>query len=133
MGLFGAIDISTSGLKVFRTWMDSVAENLSNVRSTAPPGEQVFQSKVVVAQAAEDGRQGVFVREIQARDELPNFEFDPTHPYADPDTGLVRYAGVDMGREMTNLIAAQRGYQANLTTIQTAREAYQAALRLGRG
>lgn len=133
MGLFGAFDISGSGMKVYRTWMDSIADNLSNMRSTAPDGEQLFQSRVVIAQAAQDGQQGAQVREIRARDEAALFEYDPTHPYADPETGLVRYPGVDMGREMTHLIAAQRGYQANLTTIQTAREAYQAALRLGRG
>lgn len=133
MALFGAFDISQSGLKVYRTWMDTVADNITNNRSTAAPGQELFQSKVVIAAAAED-RQGAVVREIDRRaDELPNFEYDPTHPYADPETGLVRYAGIDLGREMTNLIAAQRGYQANLTTIQTAREAYQAALRLGRG
>ena len=133
MALFGAFDISQSGLKVYRTWMDTIADNLTNTRSTGTPDGEVFQSKVVIASAAEDG-QGAVVREIDTRnDELPNFEYDPTHPYADPETGLVKYAGIDMGREMTNLVAAQRGYQANLTTIQTAREAYQAALRLGRG
>lgn len=133
MALFGAFDISQSGLKVYRTWMDSIADNITNNRSTAAPGEDVFQSKVVIASAAEDG-QGAVVRSIDEReDELPNFEYDPTHPYADPVSGLVKYAGIDLGREMTNLVAAQRGYQANLTTIQTAREAYQAALRLGRG
>ena len=132
MGLFGAIDVSSSGLRTFRTWMDSIADNLANTRSTGGAGDDVFRSKVVIAEAVGEG-QGVRVREIQARDEQSNFEYDPTHPNADPDTGLVEFPAVDMGREMTNLIAAQRGYQANLTTIQTAREAYQAALRLGRG
>jgi flagellar basal-body rod protein FlgC len=34
---------------------------------------------------------------------------------------------------MTQLIMAQRGYQANLSSVDRAREAYQAALQLGRG
>ena len=30
MALFGAFDISQSGLKVYRTWMDTIADNLPN-------------------------------------------------------------------------------------------------------
>ena len=131
MSLFGAFDISASGMRTFRTWMDSIADNLTNTRSTARPDEEQFQAKVVIAEAKEGG--GVQVREIDQRDDAPNFEYDPTHPFADPATGLVKFASVDMGREMTHLVAAQRGYQASLQTVQYARDAYQAALRLGRG
>lgn len=131
MSLFGAFDVSGTGMKTFRTWMDSIADNLTNSRSVSVNGGEVFKSRVVIAEAVEGG--GVRVREIAERDDTSNFEYDPTHPLADPTTGLVEYPGIDVGREMTHLIAAQRGYQANLTTIQTAREAYQAALRLGRG
>ena len=132
MSLFGAFDISASGMKTFRTWMDAIADNLTNSRSAAGPDEQQFQARVVIAEAAGDG-QGVRVRQIAQRNDEANFEYDPTHPYADPQTGLVKYAAIDFGREMTHMVAAQRGYQASLQTIQYAREAYQAALRLGRG
>jgi len=37
-----------------------------------------------------------------------------------------------LSQEMTDMIIAQRGYQANLAVVQRATEAYQAALRLGR-
>jgi flagellar basal-body rod protein FlgC len=58
--------------------------------------------------------------------------YEPTHPLADAD-GMVRYPDVDLSSEMTQLIMAQRGYQANLSSVDRAREAYQAALQLGRG
>jgi flagellar basal-body rod protein FlgC len=37
-----------------------------------------------------------------------------------------------MGDQMTQLMIAQRGYQANLSVIQQARDAYQQALSIGR-
>jgi flagellar basal-body rod protein FlgC len=38
---------------------------------------------------------------------------------------------VDLGGQMTDLLIANRAYQANLRTVESAREAYQSALRLG--
>ena len=56
-------------------------------------------------------------------------ESDPTNPLADKD-GMVRAADVDLGQQMTNMMLAQRGYEANLATITQAENAYQAALGL---
>jgi flagellar basal-body rod protein FlgC len=39
---------------------------------------------------------------------------------------------VDMGEEMTNLVIANRSYQANLTVMDRARDAYLKALEIGR-
>jgi flagellar basal-body rod protein FlgC len=57
--------------------------------------------------------------------------YDPEHVLAD-ETGYVRHPDIDLSQEMTDMIIAQRGYQANLAVVQRATEAYQAALRLGR-
>jgi flagellar basal-body rod protein FlgC len=130
MGLFDAMAASASGMTVMRTWLDSIADNLSNTQSVARPGEDPFNSRLVIAAANEDGL-GVHVAEIEARDETPQGKFEPEHPYADEE-GMVYYPGIDVGVEMTNMVAAQRAYQANVSALQSARDAYQAALRLGR-
>jgi flagellar basal-body rod protein FlgC len=57
---------------------------------------------------------------------------DPTNPLADAN-GDVKYPDIDLGDQMTQMIMAQRGYQANLQTMQAATQAYQAALQLGKG
>jgi flagellar basal-body rod protein FlgC len=44
--------------------------------------------------------------------------------------GMVRAANVDLGQQMTNMMLAQRGYEANLATISQAEGAYKAALGL---
>jgi flagellar basal-body rod protein FlgC len=54
----------------------------------------------------------------------------PDHPLADAE-GMVRYPSVDLGDQMTQLIVAQRGYQANLSVIDRARDAYLQALQIG--
>ena len=44
----------------------------------------------------------------------------------------MRLPDIDMGAQMTSLLMAQRGYQANLAVVDRAREAYLQALQLGR-
>ena len=44
----------------------------------------------------------------------------------------MRYPDIDLGEQMTQLIMAQRGYQANLAVVERAATAYQAALQLGK-
>ena len=39
---------------------------------------------------------------------------------------------MDLSDQMTSMIMAQRGYQANLSVIQRARDAYEAAINLGK-
>ena len=130
MGLFDAMNASASGMTVMRAWLDATADNLSNQQNVAAEGEEPFRSKLVLAAANEDGL-GARVVEIVDRDETAQPKFEPDHPFAD-ENGMVNYPGVDVGIEMTNMVVAQRAYQANITALQTARDAYQAALRLGR-
>ena len=44
----------------------------------------------------------------------------------------MRYPDIDMASQMTQLIMAQRGYQANAAIVDRAKESYQAALQIGR-
>ena len=53
-------------------------------------------------------------------------------PLADDD-GYVKYPDIDLGDQMSQMIMAQRGYQANLAVVERATEAYRAALQLGKG
>jgi len=48
-------------------------------------------------------------------------EFDPNHPDAD-ENGMVRYPDVDLIREMTQLVSANRLYEANLSAIEAEKQ-----------
>ena len=70
-----------------------------------------------------------------ARAELGSTEgrmvYEPDHPLAD-EGGYVRYPDIDMSSQMTQLIMAQRGYQANAAVVDRAKATYEAALQIGR-
>ena len=54
----------------------------------------------------------------EARERL---EYDPTHPDADAD-GYVHYPDVNVVDEMARMISANRIYEANLTSVNAAKE-----------
>ena len=56
---------------------------------------------------------------------------DPTNPLADAN-GMVRYPDIDLGEQMTQLMMAQRAYQANIAVVERAKDAYAQALELGK-
>ena len=56
---------------------------------------------------------------------------DPSNPLAD-ENGLVRRPDIDMNEQMTSLLIAQRGYQANVAAVERVRDAYQQALTIGK-
>jgi len=134
MTTFDTLRIGGSSLFVHRKWMDAVSDNIANINTVAAPGEDAFQERMIVAEAVEygSGQGGVRV----ARNELGSAEgrmvYEPDNPLAD-DEGYVRYPDIDLGEQMTQLLMAQRGYQANLSTVKAATEAYQQALQLGKG
>ncbi|NMR21037.1 flagellar basal body rod protein FlgC [Cellulomonas fimi] len=136
MGTFGAIGIAGTGLTVYRKWLDAVSDNLANMNTVSSTDEAAFQAKYVVAQASNDGNDtddgaGVQVRGIALGSAEGRLTYEPDHPLADAD-GYVRYPDIDMASQMTQLIMAQRGYQANAAIVDRARETYQAALQIGR-
>ncbi|MBO6575813.1 MAG: flagellar basal body rod protein FlgC [Rhodothermales bacterium] len=48
-------------------------------------------------------------------------EFDPTHPDADP-AGYVHYPDINVVEEMARMVSANRLYEANLSSVQSAKE-----------
>ena len=132
--MFDSIDISGSGLSVHRRWMDAVSDNISNINTVTSTDGEAFRERMVVAQAVDygSGEGGVRIARAEFGSAEGRLVHEPDHPLADAD-GYVRYPDIDLGDQMTQLIMAQRGYQANLASLERATTAYQAALQLGKG
>jgi flagellar basal-body rod protein FlgC len=132
MTVFGAIGIAGSGLTVYRKWLDAVSDNLANVSTVRSSNEAAYQAKYVVASEipSENGG-GVQVAGIELGDAEGRMVYEPDHPLAD-EGGYVRYPDIDMSSQMTQLIMAQRGYQANAAVVDRAKATYEAALQIGR-
>lgn len=56
-------------------------------------------------------------------------EYDPNHPHADAE-GYVHYPDVNVVEEMAHMISANRVYEANLTTVQAAKEMIKRTLEI---
>lgn len=135
MTTFSSLQIGRTGVGFAHHWMDTVAHNLANANTVTSPDEEPFRALRTVARPNDGGPfaptgSGVHVA-AQVRDGAePIVAYDPMHPLADED-GLVQQPVMDTSGQMVDLMLAQRHYQANLKTIESAREAYQSALRLG--
>jgi flagellar basal-body rod protein FlgC len=132
MPLFGAIGIAGTGLTVYRKWLDAISDNLANLSDAAATSGPAFQARYVVARPVSAGAGGgAEVGGIVLGSATGRLVSEPDHPLADAN-GLVRYPDIDLGSQMSQLIMAQRGYQANLAVVDRAHDAYAAALQLGR-
>ncbi|MCW2606198.1 MAG: flagellar basal-body rod protein FlgC [Frankiales bacterium] len=129
MGMFGALDAASSGVALGRTWIDASSDNVANLNTVRPAGEEPFRARLVVARAR-TGQDGVDVERIAEKAGPPDVVYDPENPLADP-AGYVTRPKVDLTEEMTNIMMASRLYQANLSVMQQARDSYKAALSIG--
>jgi flagellar basal-body rod protein FlgC len=132
-GLFGALGIAGSGMMAHRKWMDAVSDNIANINTATGTNENAYQERFVDVQAVDygSGEGGVRVAGVQKGSATGRMVYEPDNPIADA-AGYVKYPDIDLGDQMTELIMAQRGYQANVAVIERATDAYQAALRLGK-
>jgi flagellar basal-body rod protein FlgC len=132
--VFDSLDISGSGLSVHRRWMDAVSDNIANINTVSSTDGEAFRERMVVAQAVDygSGEGGVRIARAEYGSAEGRVVYEPDNPLADSE-GNVRYPDIDLGDQMTQLMMAQRGYQANLASLERATTAYQAALQLGKG
>lgn len=135
---FGMFSVSGSALTVYRTWLDAISDNIANMHTAKRTSEQAWQPYAVVANSLDYGgaRNGVgggtYVAEIQRTGSVDGVMVqEPSNPLAD-ERGYVRYPDESLPDQMTHMLLAQRGYQANLKVVENAREAYRSALALGR-
>jgi flagellar basal-body rod protein FlgC len=148
MGLYSSIEVSASGLSAERLAMDVIANNLANVNTTRTPEGGAFKRQLVIFQQKQEtdpnaslnpmdsdasdpgkSRDGVEAVGIMSDPGPDRMVYDPTHPDADAN-GYVHMPNIDVVKEMVDMIAASRAYQANVTAIQEARAMGNAALNL---
>jgi flagellar basal-body rod protein FlgC len=146
VGFYTSIEVSATGLSAERLAMDTIANNIANVNTTRTAEGGPFKRQLVVyaqknepastaAGALNDttdparSRAGVDVVGI-VKDQGPDrLVYDPSHPDADPN-GYVHMPNIDIVKEMVDMMAASRAYEANVTAIQEARAMGNATLGL---
>jgi len=145
MDFMTAIDIGASALNAERTNMNIISMNLANVKTTRTEQGGPYRRKttIMAAQDIDDPfskhMKGALDRELKgvrvmhvATDSRPMKRvYEPGHPDADQE-GFVAYPDINVVEEMANLMTAQRGYEANVTTIDTVKAMYTKALEISR-
>ena len=133
MSLFDSLSISGSGMLAHRKWLDAVSDNISNINTVSSTSGNAFQQRYVDVQAVDygSGDGGVQVTGVTFGSGEGRIVHEPDNPLADAN-GNVKYPDIDLGDQMTQMMMAQRGYQANLQVMTAATETYQAALQLGK-
>ncbi|MDO8106125.1 flagellar basal body rod C-terminal domain-containing protein [Isoptericola sp. b441] len=132
MGTFDAIGIAGSGMSVYQTWLNAISDNLANLNTVRPTSQEAFRARYVEASAVDYGRPaGAQVDGMVLGSAAGRLVYEPDNPFADAK-GYVRYPDIDLSTQMTQLIMAQRAYQANAAVIDRAKESYTAALQIGR-
>ncbi len=131
--MFGALDISTSGLVAQRIHLDTIAGNIANAQTTRRvDGQAGPYLRRVALLGAGDGRggRGVHVEKVvEDTQGQPRQVKDPGHPDADAN-GIVLYPNVDMSTEMINAMVALRAYEANLTAVDATKSILTGTLRI---
>ncbi|MDQ0337260.1 flagellar basal-body rod protein FlgC [Caldalkalibacillus uzonensis] len=151
MGLFQGMNISASALTANRLRMDVVSANIANAQTTRAQlvnGQwQPYRRKLVELRPQIQGsfRQmlshqvsgrgdatgGVAVTAIRHDPSPFKLVYDPDHPDANQD-GYVQMPNVDIVREMVDLMSASRAYEANVTTLNAAKQMYMKAMEIGK-
>lgn len=148
MGMFTAFDINASGMTAERFRMDIISQNMANENTTRTEDGTPYRRKVVVFEEknsqtpfrqvlnrATDRYSGTGVKVSGVYEDTwteGNMVYDPSHPDAD-ENGYVHYPNVSTITEMTNLIDASRGYQANATAFEASKNIASTGLSLLNG
>ena len=57
------------------------------------------------------------------------YEFNPTHPDAD-ENGMVKYPDLDLTEEMTNMVSANRLFEANISVVEAEKQLIKRAFEI---
>jgi len=136
MGIFSAMDISSSGLFAQRVRLDVIANNIANANTTRTPEGGPYRRQEVIFSTRSGGFDptdaGVHVEAVTESRAPFKQVYDPSHPDAGPD-GTVSFPNVNIVEEMVDLITATRAYEANIAAVNAARSMVSKALEIGRG
>jgi len=139
--MYGALDISTSGMIAQRTRMNVIASNVANSSSIMNDrGEyDPYRRRFAVLEAASEREGGgVRVGEIAIDQSAFRKRYEPDHPFAAKETdpsrdmveGYLNLPNVDTTIETINSIEASRAYEANVMAAEASKGMLSQMLRL---
>lgn len=135
----GIYDVLYTGMAANKEWMEVTANNITNMNTTRTKDGSPYHRQSVVLEA-KGGFDDLFQQKIGGgvevaqvvEDKTEKTVFDPNHPDANEE-GYVRMPAIDLAAEMTNILMAQRAYEANVTALNTMKQANDKTYEIGKG
>lgn len=123
--IFGAMQISASGMRAQGSRIRVITENVANSDTTGlTPGSDPYRRQTITFKNELDREAQLRLVEVDkiARDKDTQFplKYLPDHPAANAE-GYVKMPNVSSLIEMADMREAQRSYEANLCMIEQAR------------
>ena len=144
MSFLNSMSISASALTATRLRMNVITENIASSDTTRGADGEPYRRKYVVFQERKNDRDfaaffnrarrapgGVRVLRIGKDQSEFKLDFNPNHPDAD-ENGYVRLPNVEIVQEMTDMMAAVRAYEANITALNAFKDMAVKTLEIGK-
>lgn len=143
MDILNTFKINGSALKAHSIRLNTISSNLANIETTSTPEGGPYKKKSVYFQSKplsfkdqlqgemNNAAQGVEVTKIIEDDSPPRKIYNPSHPDAQED-GYVDMPNISALEEMVDMMSTTRSYQANVTSIKSAKRMALKALEIGR-
>ena len=136
--MFSTLDISGSAMTANKEWLEVISNNLSNMNTTRSQDGSSYKRQAVVFEeivkenSYVDGRTGAGTKVTAVlQDDRVQLVYDPDHPDANED-GYVEYPEINMTSEMTDMLMAQRGYEANSSVLTATKQLMEKVHEIGK-
>ena len=131
---------AASAIQAEKVRMEVISQNIANANTTNTPDGGPYRRQVVRFETilknefdATNAVQEVRVAGIENDSRPYRNIYQPGHPDADHESGMVKFPNVSVHEEMADLITSSRATEANLAIIRTARQMALQTLSIGKG
>ena len=138
--LLPGAESAASAIQAEKVRMEVISQNIANANTTNTPDGGPYQRQVVrfetILKNEFDSTNAVHQVRVAGieNDSRPYRQvYQPGHPDADPESGMVKFPNVSIHEEMADLITSSRATEANLAIIRTARQMALQTLSIGKG
>lgn len=149
MAFLSSMNVVGSGLTAQQLRLDVISENITNINTTRTENGGPYRRKMVVLESQSsqspfqqalqraEGRSsnaaqgGVRVAEIAEDQSDFRLVYDPTNPDANED-GYVEMPNVDLVKEISDAMAANQAYSANVTAFNVLKQVVAKGLEIGK-
>lgn len=147
MAFLSSMNVVGSGLTVQQLRLDVISENVTNMNTTRTEEGGPYRRKMVVLEEENSPspfrqalnramgmenpqRGGVRVTEIAEDPSDFRIVYDPTNPDANAE-GYVEMPNVDLVKEISDAMAANQAYSANVTAFNVLKQVVAKGLEMG--